>query len=94
MDAPAPLTDLQKIFSNTISIAIGLAGIAFFLMFIIGGFSYLTAGGDPAKVESAKKTLTYAFAGLILIVLSYLVIRLIATFTGVTSILNFQIRQN
>lgn len=91
--APLPLTGLEGIFKNVISLAIGFAGIAFFIMFLIGGFSYLTAGGDEAKVQGARKTLTYAIAGLVFITLSYLFLRFIATVTGVTSILNFKIAQ-
>ncbi len=80
---PATLVDLEPIFKNVVSIAIGLAGIVFFIMFIVGGFSYLTAGGDAGKVEAAKKTLTYAILGLVLIALSYLILVFIKTFTGV-----------
>ncbi len=90
-DAPRPLTGLQDIFKNVIQAAIGFAGIAFFIMFLVGGFQYLTAGGDAAKTEAAKKTLTYAIAGLVFITLSYLALRFIATITGATGILNFQI---
>jgi Type IV secretion system pilin len=93
MATPEPLTGLESIFSNLVSVAIGLAGIAFFVMFVVGGFNYLTAGGDEGKVAGAKKTLTYAIAGLVLIALAYLIIKLIAQFTGVTGILNFQIYQ-
>lgn len=93
MGAPPPLTDLQDIFKNIVSVAIGFAGIGLFVMLIIGGFSYLTAGGDTGKVEGAKKTLTYAIAGMVFIALSYLILKLISSFTGVGGILNFQIRQ-
>jgi TRAP-type C4-dicarboxylate transport system permease small subunit len=93
-DAPAQLTGLQDIFSNVISVAIGLAGIAFFIMFIVGGFNYMTAGGNPQAAEGARKTLTYAVAGLVFIALAYLILRLISQFTGVTGILKFQIYQN
>jgi hypothetical protein len=82
-----PLSELDTIFGNIISIAIGI----FFIMLIIGGFKYITAGGEPPQLESAKKTLTYAIAGLFLIALAYLILRFIAAFTGVESILNFQI---
>ncbi|HSX48979.1 MAG TPA: hypothetical protein VLE44_01855 [Candidatus Saccharimonadales bacterium] len=92
MDA-LPLTGLQDIFKNIVSVAIGIAGIGLFVMLVIGGFSYLTAGGDTGKVEGAKKTLTYAIAGMVLIALSFLILRLISSFTGVGGILNFQIRQ-
>lgn len=90
---PAQLTGLQDIFSNVVSMAIGLAGIVLFIMFVVGGFSYLTAGGNPQAVEGAKKTLTYAIGGLVVVALAFLILKLISTFTGVTGILNFQIRQ-
>ena len=90
---PARLTGLEGLFSKVVAIAIGFAGIVFFVMFVVGGISYLTASGDEGKVAGAKKTLTYSFFGLILIALSYLILRIISDFTGVTSILNFQIRQ-
>lgn len=90
---PAKLFELEGIFSNIVSIAIGLAGIVFFIMFVVGGFNYLTASGDEGKVQGARKTLTYAIFGLVLIALAYLIIRLISDFTGVTGILDFQIYQ-
>ena len=90
---PLPLTGLQDIFSRVISLAIGAAGVAFFILFIVGGFQYLTAGGNEQAVAGARKTLTYAILGLVFIALAYLILRLIATFTGVNGILNFQIYQ-
>ncbi len=91
--SPLPLTGLQDIFSNVIGLAIGFAGIVLFIMFVLGGFSYLTAGGNPQAIEGAKKTLTYAIMGLVLIALGYLILTLISSFTGVKGILNFQIYQ-
>lgn len=90
---PASLTGLEGVFSKVISLAIGFGGIVFFIMFIVGGFNYLTAGGNPQAVEGAKKTLTYAIGGLVLIALSYLILRLISDFTGIQGILNFKIQQ-
>ena len=83
MNTPVPLFSLEATFSHVISLVIGFAGIVFFIMFIMGGFSYLTAGGNPQAVEGARKTLTYAIVGLVFIALSYLILVLIKTFTGV-----------
>jgi hypothetical protein len=91
--APATISDLNGVFSQVVSVALGLGGVAFFVMFVVGGFQYLTAGGDPKAVEGAKKTLTYAVFGLVAVALSFLVIRLIADFTGVGSILHFNVYQ-
>ncbi len=90
---PQQLSELGGIFSKVISLAIGGAGIVFFIMFIVGGFQYLTSGGNPQAAEGARKTLTFAIGGLVLIALSFLILRLISTFTGV-DITTFKIFQS
>jgi len=40
------------------------------LFIVIGGFQYVTSGGNSAKAEAAKKTITYAVGGLILVALT------------------------
>jgi len=89
-DVPT-LANLEIVFSNVVSILLGLAGITLFIMLLMGGFKYITAGGDPKGVEGAKKTLTYAIGGIIVVALSYLILVLISDFTGAKGILNFQI---
>ncbi len=86
----ATLQDLEVVFAKIISVVLGLAGIALFIMLIIGGFKFITAGGDPKAAEAAKKTLTYAIAGLVLIASAYLILRFINVFTGV-DVVNFRI---
>jgi len=53
---------------------------------------FLTSGGDQKRVESAKKTMTFAILGIVLIFLSFAIINLIAYVTGVSciKILGFQ----
>jgi len=79
----AQLRDLEGVFGNVVSVVLGLAGIVLFIMLILGGFSYITSGGDPKKVESARNTLTYAIGGMIFIALAYLLLKFIEVFTGV-----------
>jgi TRAP-type C4-dicarboxylate transport system permease small subunit len=79
----ATIQGFEWIFQNIISIALELAGVVFFIMILIGGFKYLTAGGDPKSAESAKKTLTYAVAGLVVLALAFLILTLIKKITGV-----------
>lgn len=80
---PAQLSDLEKIFGNLVSALLGLAGIALFVLLLIGGLKFITSGGDPKAVEGAQKTITYAIGGLIVILLSYLILVFIAQITGV-----------
>lgn len=44
--------------------AIILFGIAFFVILLIGGLRYLTAGGDEKSMQTARKTLTYGVMGM------------------------------
>ena len=72
----------EVVFENLVSIILGLVGIVLFVLLIVGGIKYITAGGDPKGIEEAKKTLTLAIAGVVLIALSYLILNLIGIITG------------
>jgi TRAP-type C4-dicarboxylate transport system permease small subunit len=82
-EPPATIQDLESVFSSIISSLLGLAGIALFIMLIVGGFMYATAGSDPKRAEGAKKTLTYAIIGIVFISLAFLFLQAISWFTGV-----------
>ena len=43
-----------------------VVGIAAVIMIIIAGFKYITSGGDPNGVNSAKNTILYAVIGLVI----------------------------
>ncbi|AKM83106.1 hypothetical protein A2375_02770 [Candidatus Woesebacteria bacterium RIFOXYB1_FULL_31_120] len=89
--APATLSNLEGIFENVVTSLLALGGIVLFIMFLSGGFKYLTSGGDPKAVEGAKKTLTTAIGGLIMLAGSFLILKIIANFTGTDSITTFKI---
>ncbi len=92
MNDVATIKDFEGLFSNVVGLLIGLGAVIFFIMLILGGFSYMSAGGDPKAMEGAKKTLTYAIGGMILLALSLLVFRVIEAFTGI-NLLQFKIVQ-
>lgn len=80
----ATIQCIECIFKNFLNIATALAGLAVFVMFLVGGFKYLTSAGDPKATESAKNTLTYAVLGLVLIIAAWFILQFIEEFTGVT----------
>ncbi|HTK03147.1 MAG TPA: hypothetical protein VL401_00010 [Alphaproteobacteria bacterium] len=82
-DGIAKISDLEGIFKNVVSAALGFAGIVLFILLLSGGFKYITSGGDPKATEGAQKTITYAIIGLVLILVSYLILVLIQRITGV-----------
>lgn len=61
-----------------------LAGPAAILMIAIGGFLYITGRNDQNSLEAAKKTLVYAIAGLVIILISFAVVTNIINIVGVT----------
>ena len=79
----ATLTGLECLFFNLLSIASSVAGLAFFIMFIVGGFRYLFSGGDQKKVAGAGATLTHAILGLVLSIAVWIILKFIQTFTGI-----------
>lgn len=70
------------IISNIIGIMTIVAGIWFLFQFIIGGFGFMTAGGDPKKMGEARTKITSALIGLIIVVAAYAIIHLIGALLG------------
>lgn len=81
-----PFVDLSavpQLFSNILAVAVALIGLASFVMLVSGGLKFLTSGGDPKGVEQAKHTITWAVAGLVLTIMSYLIMMYLGNFLGV-----------
>jgi len=53
---------------------LSIVGIVAVLMFIIGGFKYLTAAGNPSAATDAKDTIYNAAYGLILAIMSWVIV--------------------
>lgn len=74
---------LETIFFNLVAVSLALAGIVLFIMLLVGGFKFLTAGDNADQAQSARQTLTYGLLGFILVVSAFLILKLIEQFTGV-----------
>ena len=94
MGGPATIGELTLLITNVIRNAIYLAGVGVIAMLVVGGFQYLTAGGDKEAAQKASKTITYAIAGLVIVICSWLIIQLLGNFLGFDStsqIFNFNV---
>lgn len=60
-----------------VSILSFIVGVAAVIMIIIGGFKYITSGGDSANIASAKNTILYAIIGLVVAVLAQVIVRFV-----------------
>ena len=73
----------EVVFEKILNVAVGFAVVVLFLFLVIGGFKFLTSGGDPKATESAKNTLTYAILGLALLVGIWFILLFIEKLTGI-----------
>jgi hypothetical protein len=64
---------------NYFSILIGVVAV---IMIIVGGFRYITSGGDSGKVGSAKNTLIYAIIGLVIVALAQIIVHFVLSTTN------------
>lgn len=53
------------IFTKAVNIVSILIGIAAVIMMLIGGFKYITAGGDANQVKNARRTVIFAAVGVL-----------------------------
>lgn len=90
-DDPAQLQYLEVIFENVLGIIVRLALLAVFVMLLLGGFNFLTSGGNPEAKAKAQKTLTWAISGFVVLLLGWFIMRFISEFTGIPEILKFEI---
>ena len=86
----ATIQGLECLFYNILQVIVYIAGIAFFIMFIVGGFNYLFSSNDQKKVAAASSTLTMAIVGLVGVIASWLILLFIQNFTGI-NVTNFTI---
>jgi FtsH-binding integral membrane protein len=63
---------------NVTKTVIAAAGACAVLFIIIGGIQILTAYGSDDKIGKAKKTITWAIAGLLIAILSYAIVSMIS----------------
>lgn len=89
--APAKtFSNFGSIVSVVVKNAFVLAGIISFILLIIGGFGLImgAGGGDAKQMEQAKKSVTGAVIGLIVVITSVFIVQIIATVTGSPYLLN------
>ncbi len=63
--------------TTLLNFGIGIAGGIAFLLIIFGGFQILTSAGNPERLNEGKELISSAITGLMMIVFSVLLLRII-----------------
>ena len=64
-------TDPAKIIGQIIKIILSLMSIILVVLMVAGGFMWMTSGGSVEQITKAKKLMSSALIGLIIVILSY-----------------------
>ena len=67
-------TPLPQYVMYIFNLAIGLGGVAAFVMLVIGGIKFLTSTGSPAQQTDAKEQIISAILGIIILISSYILL--------------------
>ena len=70
------------IVSSLVTVAFIIATLIALGFLIFGGIKWITSGGDKTAVEGARNTIVAALVGLVIVFLTYFIIRIIFTFFG------------
>ncbi len=68
---PLGTTNINSVIGTVIKAILGISGSAALLMFVWGGFLWLTSAGNTDRIKKGKDTLVWAVIGLAVIFSAY-----------------------
>src|SRR5579884_2849269 len=71
-DATSKIDNMVHTVVNLLSAVVGIVAV---IMIIVGGFRYITSGGNDTSVTAAKNTILYAIIGLVVVALAQIIVR-------------------
>ena len=78
---PTDSTGVGESVAHLVSVVIGLftlvAGLWFLIQLILGGYAYMSAGGNKEKAQAASQKITQALTGLVIVILAIFVVNLL-----------------
>ena len=69
--------NISELINTIINVAMSLAGIICVGALILAGQRYIAAGGDAAKIASAKRTIVYAIVSLVISFLAFAIVKFV-----------------
>jgi len=75
------------VISAAVTFLFSAAGIITFLYLLWGGFEWITSSGEKEAVKQAREKITSAIIGLVIVLLSFAIIKVIGQFFGLNLLL-------
>jgi len=83
---------VSSVVTGAVNLLLILAALLFFFMLVVGGIQWIVSGGDKTGSENARKKITSALVGLVIVFSAWAIVKLIGALFGI-EILNFTIPQ-
>lgn len=87
-----PSAFLSTFLPNILTLLLIIGAVIFLFMMLLGGIGWITSGGDKAALEGAKGKITSAIIGIVLLISTFALIKVVESFFGI-NILTIDISQ-
>jgi hypothetical protein len=74
---PLGTTDVRVVLGRVVNAFLGISGSVALLMFVFGGFTWITSGGSPERIQKGKNAMIWAVIGIAFIFASYAVLNFV-----------------
>ncbi len=85
--APAKFDTVSVFLNVLLPLATAGAALIFLVMMLRAAFNIITHGDNPEAIKKAQQSMVFAILGLLIVILSFLFVRLIGKILGVNDIL-------
>lgn len=82
----SPIGDVGTLVQMGAWTILTIGGLALFMYLLLGGFNWITAGGEKGKIEAAREMITQGIIGLAILAAVFAVYAIVLRFFGITSI--------
>ena len=72
-------SDLNTVIKTVVNIMLFIIGALAVIMIVVGGIRFTISNGNAEQIKSARNTITYAVAGLIVAILAYAIVNSVIT---------------
>lgn len=77
---------LKSLITNTITLFFSVGAIGFIIMFLWGAVDWILSGGDKEKIAGARKRITTAIIGLVLLSLTFVIMVVVGQILGIDAL--------
>lgn len=85
-----PVNDLGTLVNNLLTLFFTVGGIAFVIMILWGAVDWILSGGDKEKLAGARKRITTAIIGLVLLSLTFVILVVLGQILGLKALYSGQ----